>query len=76
VKIGVAKEIKNNENRVALTPAGVDRLKSQGHQILIEKGAGIGSALSDEAYMKAGAQIAPDAATVWAKSDTGTAGSS
>jgi alanine dehydrogenase len=69
VKIGVAKEIKNNENRVALTPAGVDRLKSQGHQVLVEKSAGVGSALSDEAYLKAGAQIAPDAATVWAKSD-------
>ena len=69
MKIGVAKEIKNNENRVALTPAGVDRLKSQGHQVMIEKGAGIGSALPDEAYLKAGATIAPDAATVWAKND-------
>ncbi|MBL8857307.1 MAG: alanine dehydrogenase [Planctomycetes bacterium] len=69
MKIGVAKEIKNNENRVALTPAGVDRLKSQGHQVMIEKSAGLGSALPDEAYLKAGATIAPDAATVWAKND-------
>jgi alanine dehydrogenase len=69
VKIGVAKEIKNNENRVALTPAGVDRLKSQGHEVMIETNAGVGSALPDEAYMKAGAKIAPDAATVWAKND-------
>jgi len=69
LKIGVAKEIKNNENRVALTPAGVDRLKSQGHQVMVETNAGIGSSLSDEAYMKAGATIAPDAATVWAKND-------
>ncbi len=69
MKIGVAKEIKNNENRVALTPAGVDRLKSQGHTVMIETNAGVGSALSDEAYLKAGATIAPDAATVWAKND-------
>jgi len=69
LKIGVAKEIKNNENRVALTPAGVDRLKAQGHTVMIETNAGVGSALPDEAYMKAGATIAPDAATVWAKND-------
>jgi alanine dehydrogenase len=69
VRIGVAKEIKNNENRVALTPAGVDRLKSQGHEILVERGAGLGSGLADETYQKAGATIAPDAATVWAKSE-------
>jgi len=69
VKIGVAKEIKNNENRVALTPAGVDRLVSQGHQVIVETSAGVGSALGDEAYLAAGAQVAPDAATVWAKSD-------
>jgi alanine dehydrogenase len=69
VKIGVPKEIKNNENRVALTTAGVDRLRAQGHEVMVEKGAGLGSSLSDEAYQKAGATIAPDAATVWAKSD-------
>jgi alanine dehydrogenase len=69
VKIGVPKEIKNNENRVALTPAGVDRLRGQGHEVMVEARAGLGSGLGDEAYQKAGATIAPDAATVWAKSD-------
>jgi alanine dehydrogenase len=69
VKIGVPKEIKNNENRVALTPAGVDRLRAQGHEVMVETRAGVGSGLSDEAYQKAGAAVAPDAATVWAKND-------
>ncbi len=69
MKIGVPKEIKNNENRVALTPAGVDRLKSLGHEVMVERGAGVGSGLPDEAYQAAGATVAPDAATVWQKSD-------
>jgi len=69
LKIGVAREIKNNENRVALTPAGVDRLKGEGHEVWIEKGAGLGSGLADAAYTKAGAKIAPDAASVWKKCD-------
>ncbi len=69
MKIGVAREIKNNENRVALTPAGVDRLKGEGHEVWIEKGAGLGSGLADAAYTKAGAKIAPDAASVWKKCD-------
>src|SRR5689334_6231359 len=69
MKIGVAREIKNNENRVALTPAGVDRLRGAGHEVLVETKAGLGSGLPDEAYQKAGAKIAPDAAAVWAASD-------
>jgi alanine dehydrogenase len=69
VKIGVAREIKNNENRVALTPAGVDRLKSAGHEVMVETNAGVGSSVSDDDFQKAGATIAPDAATVWAKND-------
>lgn len=69
MKIGVPKEIKNNENRVALTPAGVDRLRGQGHEVMVETRAGLGSSLTDEAYQKAGATIALDAATVWAKSE-------
>ncbi len=69
MKIGVPREIKNNENRVALTPAGVDRLRAQGHEVMVETSAGTGSSLPDEAYQKAGAKIAPDAATVWAKND-------
>jgi alanine dehydrogenase len=69
LKIGVAREIKNNENRVALTPAGVDRLRAAGHGILVETEAGIGSGLSDEAYKKAGAAIAKDARSLFAESD-------
>jgi alanine dehydrogenase len=69
LKIGVAREIKNNENRVALTPAGVDRLRSAGHQVLVETQAGLGSALGDQAYADAGASIAPDARSVFASSD-------
>jgi alanine dehydrogenase len=67
--IGVPKEIKTNENRIALVPAGAEALVAAGHQVLIEKGAGEGSGFEDSAYTDVGAQIAPDAATVWAKAE-------
>lgn len=67
--IGVPKEIKNNENRVAMVPAGVQALTGAGHQVLIEAGAGLGSGFSDESYLKAGAQILPQAEQVWASSN-------
>ena len=57
--IGVPKEIKNNENRVALTPAGVAEFKKHGHTIYIQSTAGVGSGFSDEEYVKAGASILP-----------------
>ncbi len=57
--IGVPKEIKNNENRVALTPAGVSEFKKHGHSIYIQSTAGIGSGFTDEEYIKAGASILP-----------------
>jgi alanine dehydrogenase len=60
VIIGVAKEIKNNENRVGLTPAGTDALCRDGHVVLIEKGAGAGSGFTDDNYLKAGAAILAD----------------
>jgi len=69
LKIGVAREIKNHENRVALTPAGVDRLIGAGHSVAVETGAGIGSGLPDDLYTKAGAKIAPDAKTLFNGSD-------
>ncbi|NUQ19666.1 MAG: alanine dehydrogenase [Gemmatimonadaceae bacterium] len=69
MKIGVPKEIKTNENRVALVPAGAEGLVDAGHSVLVEKGAGEGSGFSDDLYVKAGAKIAPDAATVWKESD-------
>lgn len=55
--IGVPKEIKNNENRVAITPAGVSTLVKHGHSVLIEKSAGKGSAFTDEEYIQAGASL-------------------
>lgn len=58
--IGVSKEIKNNENRVGLTPAGADSLVKAGHKVLIEKGAGIGSGFEDENYSAVGAEICAD----------------
>lgn len=58
--IGVAKEIKNNENRVALTPAGAEALRDAGHKVLVEKGAGLGSGFADEKYASYGAEIIAD----------------
>src|SRR3989337_2002975 len=67
--IGVPKEIKDKEYRVALTPAGVDVLTKAGHKVIIEKGAGIGSGLSDEEYIKAGAEIVVTAQEVFKRAD-------
>ena len=58
--IGVAKEIKNNENRVGLTPAGADALVKAGHKVLIEQSAGVGSGFEDEGYTAVGAEIVAD----------------
>ena len=69
MKIGVPKEIKTNENRIALVPAGAEQLVSTGHSVLIESGAGVGSGFPDETYAGVGAKIAPDAATVWRDSE-------
>lgn len=63
--IGIPKEIKNNENRVALPPSGVFDLSKHGHKVLVEKSAGAGSAISDDEYREAGATIVDDAATAW-----------
>lgn len=57
--IGVPKEIKNNENRVALTPAGAKELIKRGHQVYVQQTAGIGSGFSDESYLEAGATLLP-----------------
>jgi len=66
--IGILKEIKVEENRVAMTPSGVEIMTSHGHVILVEQGAGIGSGFSDEEYREAGAEISPQAADVYAHS--------
>lgn len=66
MRIGVPKEIKNNENRVAMTPAGVLTLKTAGHDVCIETGAGLGSSFSDADYVAAGATIVSSADEAWA----------
>ncbi|MGP3536292.1 alanine dehydrogenase [Microbacterium sp. RD1] len=68
-RIGVPLEIKNNEGRVAVTPAGVDALVARGHEVRVERGAGAGSGIADDAYARAGAILVTDAAEVWAESD-------
>jgi alanine dehydrogenase len=65
MRIGVPKEIKNNENRVAMTPAGVMNLVSHGHEVFIEKGAGLGSGFTDEQYVQVGANIVDRAEDAW-----------
>ena len=67
MRIGIPKEIKNNENRVAMTPAGVMHLVKEGHQVYIEQGAGMGSAFTDEEYVSAGAVLVTTAKEAWAQ---------
>ena len=67
--IGVPKEIKTLEFRVAVTPAGVRELVKNGHQVLIESGAGLGSALSDSQYQSEGAEIVPSAKDLWQRAE-------
>lgn len=67
--IGVPTEIKNNENRVALTPGGVTQLVAAGHRVLIEKNAGLGSGFENADYSFAGAEIIDDTAKVWADAE-------
>jgi len=69
MKIGIPKEIKTNENRIALVPAGAEALVSAGHKVIVETGAGLGSGFNDAQYLAAGAQIAQDADAVWAAAD-------
>ncbi|MBU3715900.1 MAG: alanine dehydrogenase [Candidatus Nanopelagicaceae bacterium] len=69
MNIGVPKEIKNNEFRVAITPAGVREFVSHGHSVFIETGAGLGSAISDDDYKKVGATILGSADEVWSKAE-------
>jgi alanine dehydrogenase len=69
VRIAVPREIKNHEYRVALTPAGAHELTSRGHDVFVEQGAGLGSAIIDEEYLAAGAKILASADDVWAEGD-------
>ena len=69
MNVGVPKEIKQDEYRVAITPAGVREMVEHGHEVLIEAGAGEGSAIADEEYRAQGARIVPEAAAVFAEAD-------
>src|SRR5918992_1204686 len=63
--VGVPREVKNHEYRVAITPAGVQELTGRGHQVLLERGAGAGAGFPDEAFVAAGARISADPDEVW-----------
>ena len=69
MKVGIPKEIKNHEYRVAITPAGVMELVRHGHEVVIESGAGLGSSIPDSDYVAAGASMLPNADAVWASAD-------
>ena len=69
MKVGIPREIKNHEYRVAITPAGVFELVRNGHAVVIESDAGVGSSIPNADYVSAGAVIAPNADEVWAAAD-------
>jgi alanine dehydrogenase len=69
VKVGVPKEVKNHEYRVAVTPVGVHELTQHGHEVYVEAGAGLGSQIQDEEYVAAGATMLPTADEVWGVAD-------
>ncbi|MCG5472993.1 alanine dehydrogenase [Micromonospora sp. LAH09] len=65
MKVGIPREVKNHEYRVAITPAGVNEFTRSGHQVFVESGAGVGSSITDEEFAAAGAQILATADEVW-----------
>lgn len=67
--VGIPKEIKPNENRVSLIPVGVELMRTEGHTVLVEHGAGLGSGFTDKQYEKSGAEIVSDAAEVYSRAD-------
>ena len=69
MKVGIPKEIKNNENRVGMTPAGVSELVRHGHEVSVQHTAGEGSGFSDDEYVKAGARILPNIEAVYRECD-------
>jgi len=69
VRVGVPSEVKSDEYRVAITPAGVRELSGRGHEVLVQAGAGAGSALDDDEFRAQGAQIVPDAEAVFAQAE-------
>ena len=69
MKIGIPKEIKTNENRVSLVPAGAEALVAAGHTVYVEQSAGEGSGFSDEQYTSVGAKMLPTADAVWKEAE-------
>ena len=69
VKVGIPREVKNNEYRVAITPSGVHELNRNGHEVYVETDAGVGSSITNEDYVAAGAKILDHATDVWATGD-------
>jgi alanine dehydrogenase len=65
VRVGIPREVKDSEFRVAITPAGVHELSASGHEVLVEAGAGVGSSITDAEYEAAGARVLPSAEEVW-----------
>ncbi|EJQ49714.1 MULTISPECIES: alanine dehydrogenase [Bacillus] len=65
MRIGIPTEIKNNENRVAMTPAGAVHLVQNGHEVFVQKGSGVGSGFTDEEYVQAGAKLVETAEEAW-----------
>ncbi|MEO3783258.1 alanine dehydrogenase [Actinocorallia sp. B10E7] len=69
MKVGIPREVKDHEDRVAITPAGAHELVRAGHEVFVERGAGTGSALPDEEYAQAGAKLLDSADEVWAEGE-------
>lgn len=69
MKVGIPSEVKNNEFRVAITPAGVHELVRHGHEVYVQQGAGLGSSITDAEYVAAGGAVLPTADEVWATAD-------
>lgn len=69
MKVGIPKEIKNNENRVAMTPAGVKAMTNHGHKVIVQKNAGVGSGFSDKEYKSAGAKMLPTIKAIYDKAE-------
>ena len=69
MKIGIPKEIKTNENRVSLVPAGAEALVAAGHTVYVEQGAGEGSGFADDQYTAVGAKLLPTADAVWKEAE-------
>jgi alanine dehydrogenase len=69
VKVAIPREVKNNEFRVAITPSGVHELSRHGHDVFVEHDAGVGSSITDDDFVAAGAKILPDADATWAEGE-------